>query len=370
MDVTPITTLRCPVGALRPGLSLPGDRLLPMSSFTLLAVDGNSLLHRSFHAQARTGFRLGDGSPGWAVRGLVSELVAAVDRACADLVVVGFDDPEVSVRRETWPHYKAQRPDKLDTLAQQLRIAIEALQAAGVHVVIPTGLEADDVLASAATWAAHAGGATVIASSDRDAFALIDQHTRVLRVINGGIAASPMLTPQRLQLLMGVTPRQYRDLAALRGDPSDNLPGVRGVGRKTAAALLAHFGSAQTMFDDAVAGGVRCREVVGPALVARLADPAARTSWQQNLDVMAMRHDVPLGLGGSTGRLPLDPGAVGELAHRVQVSRQQAVRALCLTEQAPIVNVRDTDPTWVPPPARSSRRFPSLPKKVQQLALF
>src|SRR3954453_11879673 len=173
---------------------------------TLLAVDGNSLLHRSFHASARTGFRTADGPPMWAVRGLAAQLVAAVDRCCADAVVVGFDDPEVSERRERWPGYKGQRGPKPATLEEQLESAVEVLRDLGVTVVVPTGLEADDVLASAAAWAPTVGARTVLATSDRDSFALVDEHTRVLRILNGGVEASPLLDPRRLEMVTGVRP--------------------------------------------------------------------------------------------------------------------------------------------------------------------
>ncbi|HEY9414954.1 MAG TPA: 5'-3' exonuclease H3TH domain-containing protein, partial [Pseudonocardia sp.] len=223
---------------------------MPASDRVVLAVDGNSLVHRAFHSQARTGFRLGEGRPRWAVRGLLSQLVAAVERVGPDAVVIGFDDPGASVRRERWPSYKAQRGDKLPTLVEQLTDTAEVLRELGVSVVVPPGLEADDVLASVARQAPGMGASTVVMTSDRDAFGLINEHTRVLRVINGGVEASPMLTPERLVLLLGVRPDQYSDFAALRGDPSDNLPGVRGVGPKTAARLLRALDSAEAAFAD------------------------------------------------------------------------------------------------------------------------
>ena len=95
-------------------------------------------------------------------------------------------------------------------------------------------------------------------TSDRDSFALIDDNTSVLRIINGGVEASPLLTAARLPLLLGINGAQYRDYAALRGDASDNLPGVRGIGPKTAAKLLAALGSARAAFDD-LARGRRAR---------------------------------------------------------------------------------------------------------------
>ncbi len=206
----------------------------------LMAIDGNSLVHRSYHAQAHTGV------PTWAVRGLLTQLLAAVERIRPSTVVVGFDDPDTSERRERWPQYKAQRGEKLETLVEQLALAVEVLRELGISVVVPDGLEADDVLASCAEHARVSGARTVVVTSDRDAFALIDDSTTVLRIINGGVDASPLMTADRLVLLLGVRPEQYRDFAALRGDPSDNLPGVRGVGPRTAARLLAEFGTARS----------------------------------------------------------------------------------------------------------------------------
>ena len=189
----------------------------------MLAIDGNSLVHRSFHAFSGNGDQ--PSHPAWAVRGLLGQLVAAVDRVRPTHVVVGFDDPINSLRRERWPQYKANRGEKLPTLVEQLSGAVEAMDALGAAVVMPEGLEADDVLASVAARAAATGTRAVIVTSDRDSFSLIDDSTSVLRIINGGVDASPLLTPERLVLLLGVRPEQYRDYAALRGDASDNQIG-------------------------------------------------------------------------------------------------------------------------------------------------
>ena len=138
------------------------------------------------------------------------------------------------------------------------------LRAIGVVVAVPEGLEADDVLASAAAYAPTVGARTVVATSDRDSFALIDEHTKMLRILNGGVDASPLLDPQRLVMVTGVRPDQYLDYAALRGDASDNLPGVAGIGPKTAARLLAEFGSAGAAFDDACGDGDAVHAGAGP----------------------------------------------------------------------------------------------------------
>lgn len=337
----------------------------------VLAVDGNSLVHRAYHALAHTGLRSLAGEPVWAVRGLLMQLVHAVDRVAPSRVVVGFDDAERSVRRDGYPDYKAQRPDKLRTLVSQLCLAAETLQGMGIHVVVPEGLEADDVLASAAARARAVGGRTVVMTSDRDAFALIDEHTSVLRIINGGVEASPLLTPDRLELLVGVRPEQYPDFAALRGDPSDNLPGVRGVGPKTAARLLGAFITAERVFD---ATPDALREVVGPACAVRLALPESRDAWQRNRALMAMRGDLEVGLGTA---LPLEADAVRSAYARCRLpnTKVEALRLLA-----------DVEPVQTPPPAdtlnwdpsaewRARRRHPPLPMKPvplpeRQLTLF
>ena len=298
----------------------------------LLAVDGNSLVHRSFHAQAHTGLHTEDGRPMWAVRGLLAQLVAAVERIGPDAVVVGFDDPDVSHRRDRWPQYKAARSDKLPTLVGQLQLAADVLRGMGVAVVVPTGLEADDVLASVARFAPTVGATTVVMTSDRDAFALIDRHTRVLRIINGGVEASPLLTGERLTMMLGVRADQYRDFAALRGDPSDNLPGVHGIGPKTAARLLCALGSARAAFDDVAADGARVRAAIGAGATRHLAHPDARAAWELNCQVMYMRDDIPLDidLDGGRGCLPFAPHAVRASfeAHRLNTMVNQALRVL------------------------------------------
>ena len=230
-----------------------------MSIPTVLAVDGNSLLHRAFHASARTMYRTPDGAQGWAVRGLLSQLVAAVDRVCADAVVVGFDDRGNSSRKRRWPTYKAQRAPKPESLERQLDLAVEVLRDLGVVVVVPEGLEADDVLASVAAQAPTLGARTVVATSDRDSFSLIDEHTRMLRILNGGVDASPLLDPERLAMVTGVRPEQYLDLAALRGDTSDNLPGrPRASAPRRRSGCSRRSAPREAAFDDADSGGERC----------------------------------------------------------------------------------------------------------------
>lgn len=347
----------------------------------VLAVDGNSLVHRSFHAQARTGIHA-DGKPAWAVRGLLMQLVAAVERIRPAVVVVGFDDPDSSLRREQWPTYKAQRADKLDTLVDQLATAVTMLRGLGVQVVVPPGLEADDVLASTAALATANGARTVVVTSDRDAFALIDDQTHVLRIINGGVDASPVMTADHLDLLLGIRPHQYRDYAALRGDPSDNLPGVRGIGPRTAARLLRHFGSAAAAFADIAAA----EQALGAGVARRLADPGAHPAWAHNCQVMAMRTDVELHLDlhACPGRLPLPADAVRAACLRFGLTwtAKDALRVLAGVDAAEAPEVHASAPArsftlpWqrpepggIPAPRRLPKLAPRRPLPAQ-LSLF
>jgi DNA polymerase-1 len=272
----------------------------------LLVVDGNSLLHRAYHAAATGELRDGDGRAVWALKGLVTHVAHAAARLRPEAVLVGFDCPASSVRAEDYAGYKAHRAAKPDELREQLDAAPELLHTAGLPVFVPAGYEADDVLASCATRARDTGWRTVVVTSDRDAFALLDASTSVLRIRNGGRDAAVLVTAATLRDACGVEAWQYRDFAALRGDPSDNLPGVSGIGSATAAALLAAFGTVDSVW--AALDGGRVAEVsaaVGARAAMRLAEPAARQVVERNRRLMRMRTDLPVPDPDGV-RLPLD----------------------------------------------------------------
>jgi DNA polymerase-1 len=271
----------------------------------LMAVDGNSLLHRAHHAHVHSGQRDLAGRPTWGLRGMVAQIGSAAARLTPDAVLIAFDhgDP---LRRDDYPEYKAGRTEKTPELAEQIECAPDLLASAGFAVVRHEGWEADDCLASAAARARDQGWRCTVVTSDRDSFALIDETTSVLRVITGGIDASPVLTPGRMPMLYGIRAEQYRDYAALRGDSSDNLPGAVGIGAKTAAKLLAGFDSV----DDAYRAIDEGREdevvaVVGPAATRRLADPVSRSNVARNQRLMALRDDLELP-GHDGMRVPMD----------------------------------------------------------------
>ncbi|MFI5495081.1 5'-3' exonuclease H3TH domain-containing protein [Actinoplanes sp. NPDC051859] len=276
----------------------------------LLVLDGNSLLHRAYHAGAADGFLDGSGRPVWALRGLFGFAARAAAYLRPDALIVGFDCPQNSARRADFAGYKAHRPAKPADLTDQLAAAPELLAAAGVCTLVPPAWEADDVLASSAAQARRHGWRSVLMTSDRDAFALIDETTSVLRVRNGGFDEAVLVDAAGLPELCGVTPTQYRDFAALRGDPSDNLPGVRGFGAATAAKLLAAFGTVDGAWQ-ALDGGAAhlIVEAVGDRAAGQFAEPEARAAVERNRRLMRMRTDLAVP-ELAEARLPLDLAVV------------------------------------------------------------
>ncbi|TCJ23920.1 5'-3' exonuclease [Nocardioides jejuensis] len=288
----------------------------------LLVVDAPSLLHRNHHARSHTGMTDRAGRPAWALHGMLRQILEAIDTFAPDAVLFGIDDRERSERREFYPDYKAGRAEKDAQLVDQLERAGSLLGALGLATVTPPGLEADDVNASAAAWAQRNDWNCVVITSDRDAFALISEHTRVLRLINGGINGSPLLSPRSLQSMYGVRAERYLEYAALRGDSSDNLPGVSGIGEKTAAALLSQLGPMDGVWADidhndgaaviavldewAAEAGTR---KIGARVVRALTAEGARERYDFNVRMMTGRNDIELGLTpdipGTPGLLPL-----------------------------------------------------------------
>ena len=335
----------------------------------LLAVDGNSLLHRAHHAMSQGELRDLEGRPVWAIKGLISFVATAAARLTPDAVVIGFDCPHTNLRRDDYPEYKAQRAPKPAELCEQLDDAPRVLADAGFCVVVHRGHEADDVLASSAATARAAGWRTAVVTSDRDAFALIDEHTSVLRVLNGGIDGSPLLTPDKLPAVCGVRADQYRDYAAMRGDTSDNLPGVHGIGAKTAAKLLAVFGGVDDAYRAIDTG--REEEVVaaiGRAATDKLLTAEARANVARNQRLMTMRADLRLP-SLARMRIPLDHAAMRVALSAREINLNQSLWAL--TGQEPPAWYGERAYGSVPVlegPGVPARRVITLPKPLSRAA--
>ncbi|MDX1509989.1 MAG: 5'-3' exonuclease H3TH domain-containing protein [Nitriliruptorales bacterium] len=278
----------------------------------VLAVDGNSLAHRAFHACEP------DERQGAFVVGAVVRMVAtAWDHGPFDAVIFGFDDSD-NRRKELDADYKAHRPDHDPLLDEQLAVLPEQLAACGFTVVVHPGAEADDVMAAVATDCERAGWDCAILSSDRDLLALVSDRVRLLRP-QGTFANLLVYEPGDVEAEFGVAPLQYTELAALRGDPSDGLTGVHGIGPKTAARLIRRYGSAMRLYD--------ALHLQTPKIEAALR--AGRDVVERNLLLMAPLADVTVDVEAAlraaptpddvdAGLLPLDQGwAAGRFRHVV-----------------------------------------------------
>jgi len=255
----------------------------------LLALDGTNLLYRSFHALSGTGLSHA-GRPVWAVHGLLLQIAKMVEVVRPTHLLVAFDTRHgCAWRREIDPGYKATRTPPVQDLAQQLSWAPSPLRQAGLLVCDDPEHEADDILASAVTQAEGRGVRSVVVTSDRDAYQLLSAMVSV-RTPEGKV-----VTVESLKVSHGVSPQGYALLAALRGEPSDNLPGISGVGDKTAARLVQEFGSFEAL--EAVSDE-ELRKVLGPKGIVSLRRdlPLARRS----ATVATLRRDLPLPLVASS----------------------------------------------------------------------
>jgi DNA polymerase I len=213
----------------------------------LMLLDGNSLAYRAFFALP-TDLATASGQVTNAVYGFTSMLVNLLKDHHPDRLAVAFDRPEPTFRHELVPAYKATRSEAPDILRQQIGLVRQVVETMHIPVVELAGYEADDVLATLATHAAASGEDVIVVTGDRDTYQLVeDPHIRVL-YNRRGVSDYVLYDEAGIAERTGVTPKQYPEFAALRGDPSDNLPGVPGVGEKTAARLITTYGGIDNLY--------------------------------------------------------------------------------------------------------------------------
>jgi DNA polymerase I len=207
----------------------------------LLIVDGDSFAHRSYHALPKTIRRAG-GAPAGLLVGIGNMFVRLWEEEQPRAVLVAWDTLTVpTYRHEALPEYQGGR-DFDRALLEQLDLAPQLVEAMGFAVAKAPGYEADDFLAAGVAFEEARGGTALVASGDRDTFQLVSDRTTVLQPQRGG-GALTRIGPAEVRERYGVEPQQVPDFIALRGDPSDRIPGARGVGPKTAADLLQRYGS-------------------------------------------------------------------------------------------------------------------------------
>jgi DNA polymerase I len=262
----------------------------------LLLLDGNSLTYRAFFALP-TDMATASGQVTNAVFGFTSMLINLTKDHRPDGIAVAFDRPEPTFRHEAHAEYKAQRESAPDILRQQMGLVREVLTALNAPVLELVGFEADDIIATLAEQAKQQGHDVIIVTGDRDAYQLVeDPHVRVL-YNRRGVSDYALYDEAGIVERTGVTPALYPQYAALRGDPSDNLEGVPGVGEKTAAKLLNTYGSLEGIFQHTAEQT--------PKLRANLEEHRERAF--RNFDLMVLRRDAPIEV--DFGSLTMTPDA-------------------------------------------------------------
>ena len=275
---------------------------------TLMLLDGNSLAYRAFYALPAENFKTQSGLTTNAVYGFTAMLINLLRDESPTHVAAAFDVSRQTFRSERYPEYKANRSSTPDEFRGQIDVTKEVLAALGITVLAEPGFEADDLIATLTTQAEKEGYQVLVVTGDRDSLQLVSDDVTVLYP-RKGVSELTRFTPAAVVEKYGLTPEQYPDFAALRGDPSDNLPGIPGVGEKTASKWITEYGSLQALVDnvDSVRGKV------GDALRANLA------SVVLNRELTDLVRDVPLAQTPDTLRMqPWDRDQIHQLFDQLE----------------------------------------------------
>ena len=271
-----------------------------MAGDPLLLIDGNSLTYRAFFALP-TDLSTASGQVTNAVFGFTSMLINLMRDHGHRRMAVAFDRPEPTFRHERIETYKANRDEAPDILRQQMGLVRQVVETLGIPVLELPGYEADDIIATLATQGRDAGLDVIVVTGDRDTYQLVeDPHVKVL-YNRRGVSDYVLYDEAGIEQRTGVPPRLYLQYAALRGDPSDNLPGVPGVGEKTAARLINKYGGIDGVFEHL--------DEQTPKLRTNLGEHEA--SVRQNADVMQLICDAPV--GATVDELVRQPADVDEV---------------------------------------------------------
>ena len=252
---------------------------------TFAVIDGNSLMHRAFHAVPPT-MNAPDGRPTNAIFGFLNMFLKMIDAFNPDGVVVAFDKGKPRVRMEMLPQYKAQRPPMDPDLHAQFPMIKELLTALNVPILQSEGWEGDDILGTMARLGEEAGCDVLLVTGDRDMYQLVTEHVNVVS-IRKGLSDVAIMTPESVDdLYHGITPALVPDFYGLKGDTSDNIPGVPGIGPKKASALIAQYGS----LDEVIAHADEVKGKMGENLRAHIDDALLSRK------VATIRTDAPVEL--------------------------------------------------------------------------
>lgn len=251
---------------------------------TLVLIDGNAMAYRAYFALLRRGFQTRDGVPTGAVYGFVRMLLEVISKIKPEQLIVAFDLKGPTFRHEQFEDYKAHRKPMPDDLVVQMDLIKQVIQAFGLPIIAREGFEADDVIGTLSKQAGARGDRVLIVTGDQDTMQLVDDRVHVLLPRSGATELEEM-DPAAVSARYGLTPSQIADYKGLRGDPSDNIPGVPGVGEKTATALLQQFGTLDALY-------ARLDEVANAKLRDKLT--ANRAIALQSRHLATIDRNVPL----------------------------------------------------------------------------
>ena len=276
---------------------------------TLILIDGHALAFRQFFALERTGMKNSENQPTWAVYGFFKAIFDLLEKIHPDFIAVAFDVGRQTFRVEKYEEYKAQREAMPDTLRSQIGVICEGLQAFNIPIYTKEGFEADDVIGTISRIASENGHNTLILTGDQDSFQLIDKEGTV-----------KVLIPSKGELIeydwnkvyekLGVYPNQVTDYKGLRGDTSDNIPGVKGIGEKTAQKLLNRYPNLEAVLED-------CENIPENAVRQKICEGKEIAVLSKDLATIIRDVDVNFDINTASVTLP-SLSKVSEFLRRMQ----------------------------------------------------
>ena len=265
-------------------------------SKTLILIDGHALAYRQFFALERTGMKNSDNQPTWAVYGFFKAIFDLLSKIHPDYIAVAFDVGRRTFRTEKFEEYKANRDAMPDTLRSQIGIICEGLKAFDIPMITKEGFEADDIIGTISKIASEAGNTTLILTGDQDSFQLIDREgtVKVLIPTKGELLEYDW---NRVYDKLGVYPNQITDYKGLRGDTSDNIPGIKGIGEKTAQKLLNRYPNLEEILAD-------CENIPEKAVKNKICEGKEIAVLSKDLATIIRDVDIDFDIDKATVELP------------------------------------------------------------------
>lgn len=263
---------------------------------TLILIDGHALAYRQFFALERTGMKNSENQPTWAVYGFFKAIFDLLAKKRPDYIAVAFDVGRHTFRTEKYEEYKANRVSMPDTMRSQLGLITEGLNAFDIPIITKEGFEADDVIGTISQIACEHGDNTLILTGDQDSFQLIDKEgcVKVLIPQKGDLVEYDW---EKVYEKLGVYPNQVIDYKGLRGDTSDNIPGIKGIGEKTAQKLLNRYATLEEVLAD-------CENIPEKALKQKICDGKNSAILSKDLATIIRNVDVDFDINKATVTLP------------------------------------------------------------------